>query len=339
MKGIAIISVVLGHVCIGTHIERIVNQYHLATFFFVSGYFLKETQIDNIKNFAIRKFVHLYVPYMKYGILFLLLHNIFYGWHLENNLYDLHTALHEIRNFTIGMTSEEPLMGAMWFCPSLLMVSIFSAIAIWLSKQLHNVYLKAVILMSFPCLGYIFCLYGVKSPRCAWEYMQISGIFVIGYLFNKMHYRLYSKKVRRHVVSIVLCASLIMLYSNKIYANLQPQSIRNENLMAVLYVGSASAICMYYISNIIKKQRIVAKLLSIIGNYSFSIMALHLVCFKIVSLLHVMSYKEDVGMLSSFPVIGNVSISWKLFYIFVGVYVPIALTIIYRRCSKFIIRD
>ena len=49
MKGIAIISVVLGHAFVGTSIETIVNQYHLATFFFVSGYFLKEKQVQNLK--------------------------------------------------------------------------------------------------------------------------------------------------------------------------------------------------------------------------------------------------------------------------------------------------
>lgn len=39
MKGLAIISVVAGH-CSVPIIEGFVNQYHLATFYFVAGYFL-----------------------------------------------------------------------------------------------------------------------------------------------------------------------------------------------------------------------------------------------------------------------------------------------------------
>lgn len=39
MKGIAIISVVIGHTIVGSNVEIIVNHYHLATFFFVSGFY------------------------------------------------------------------------------------------------------------------------------------------------------------------------------------------------------------------------------------------------------------------------------------------------------------
>ena len=37
MKGIAIIGVVVGHCVLSSWIENFVNQWHLATFFFVAG--------------------------------------------------------------------------------------------------------------------------------------------------------------------------------------------------------------------------------------------------------------------------------------------------------------
>ena len=43
MKGIAIISVVLGHCTTNSRIEAFVNQYHLAVFFFVAGFFFKRS--------------------------------------------------------------------------------------------------------------------------------------------------------------------------------------------------------------------------------------------------------------------------------------------------------
>lgn len=45
MKGIAIISVVLGHCTTNSRIEAFVNQYHLAVFFFVAGFFFKEKSL------------------------------------------------------------------------------------------------------------------------------------------------------------------------------------------------------------------------------------------------------------------------------------------------------
>ena len=62
MKGIAIISVVLGHCTTNNNIESFVNQYHLAVFFFVSVFFFKEKYLDATRNFFIKKLTRLYIP-------------------------------------------------------------------------------------------------------------------------------------------------------------------------------------------------------------------------------------------------------------------------------------
>lgn len=51
MKGIAIISVVLGHCTTNSRIEAFVNQYHLAVFFFVAGFFFKEKYVVTPMDF------------------------------------------------------------------------------------------------------------------------------------------------------------------------------------------------------------------------------------------------------------------------------------------------
>ena len=84
MKGIAIISVVLGHCTTNSRIEAFVNQYHLAVFFFVAGFFFKEKYVVTPMDFIWKKVKRLYVPFVVAGIGCLLLHNIFY--HL--NIYD-----------------------------------------------------------------------------------------------------------------------------------------------------------------------------------------------------------------------------------------------------------
>ena len=60
MKGIAIISVVVGHVFVRTDIEEFVNQYHLAVFFFVAGYFFKDKYIQSPWQF-IKKGLNHYI--------------------------------------------------------------------------------------------------------------------------------------------------------------------------------------------------------------------------------------------------------------------------------------
>ena len=47
MKGIAIVSVVAGHCTMYKVVENYVNQYHLAVFFFVAGYFLTDKYVNS----------------------------------------------------------------------------------------------------------------------------------------------------------------------------------------------------------------------------------------------------------------------------------------------------
>lgn len=125
MKGIAIILVVAGHTCI-PFIEHLVNQIHLPVFYFVAGYFFKEEYIYKPKEYLFKRIKSLYIPYIKYGFIFLLLHNVFCSLYLypQNNTYDLFKYCKELIKLLVLMASNEPFMGAMWFLSSLLFVSL-----------------------------------------------------------------------------------------------------------------------------------------------------------------------------------------------------------------------
>ena len=125
MKGIAIISVVVGH-CSVASVEGFVNQYHLATFYFLAGYFFKPAYLDIPKSFIVKRIKRLYLPFVVYGLLFLSLHNVFcrMGLYSANDVYTLSEFFSNAVKPVLLLTSNEPFMGAMWFTPSLLMVSL-----------------------------------------------------------------------------------------------------------------------------------------------------------------------------------------------------------------------
>lgn len=76
MKGIAIVSVVAGHCTMYKVVENYVNQYHLAVFFFVAGYFLSDKYVKSPILLIKKRFKTLYVPFVLSGLVFLLLHNV-----------------------------------------------------------------------------------------------------------------------------------------------------------------------------------------------------------------------------------------------------------------------
>ena len=64
MKGIAIISVVVGHCTMSKSVEAYVNQYHLAAFFFVAGYFLTDKYVANPWLLVRKRIKSLYIPFI-----------------------------------------------------------------------------------------------------------------------------------------------------------------------------------------------------------------------------------------------------------------------------------
>lgn len=112
MKGLAIISVVVGH-CSMASVEGFVNQYHLATFYFVAGYLFNPAYLDAPKAFIMKRIQRLYLPFVSYGLMFLLLHNVF--CHLElypiDGIYTMSDFVHNGLKLMLFLLLTNRLMG------------------------------------------------------------------------------------------------------------------------------------------------------------------------------------------------------------------------------------
>lgn len=117
--------------------------------------------------------------------------------YIYSNVLTATDILKELFHVTVRMVSHETLMGAMWFCPAMLIVSLISWGAFKTASLLKNNLSKQVnqILVFSVLIGIAsICLYAVhlESPYCIWQYMIICGIFYEGFLFSKC-----KKKINR----------------------------------------------------------------------------------------------------------------------------------------------
>ena len=78
LKAMAIIAVVAGHTMYAP-VEDFVYLFHIPLFYFCTGYFFKDRYIYNKLDFIKGRFKRLYIPAFCYGLLFLLLYNIFFS--------------------------------------------------------------------------------------------------------------------------------------------------------------------------------------------------------------------------------------------------------------------
>lgn len=84
-KGIGIILMVIGHSGCPSYMRNFIYMFHMPLFFIISGYCFKSYYLYNFKLFAKKKFVGLYLPFVKYSVLFLILHNLFYKIGIYNS--------------------------------------------------------------------------------------------------------------------------------------------------------------------------------------------------------------------------------------------------------------
>ena len=160
-KGITIALVVMVHfVCID-FIIRCILIFVLTLFFFMSGYCFKDKYLDDALAFIKKRFTGIYWPYLKWSLLFLLMHNVFYHLNIYSDEYGyggktsiLYTTADFVKraiSVTTQMQGHEQLLGAYWFMKLLFIGSFIFYIAL---KVLKSKAWGALLLLALSVLLY-----------------------------------------------------------------------------------------------------------------------------------------------------------------------------------------
>lgn len=133
-KGIAIILMVTAHARCGLWWQYYINMFHMPLFLFMSGYCFKEAHLSDTKGFVIKRIKGVWWPFVKWQLIFLLLHNVFFALNIYNGEYGFRGEVsHEyglmetLKNafyIVTTMSHGEQLLGGFWFLKSLFFGSI-----------------------------------------------------------------------------------------------------------------------------------------------------------------------------------------------------------------------
>ena len=86
-KGIAIALVVLIHSIPPGFTAGFFGMFAVSSFFFMSGYCFKDNYLDDAYKFLKKRLTGIYWPYLKWSLLFLLLHNMLYQLNIYSDEY------------------------------------------------------------------------------------------------------------------------------------------------------------------------------------------------------------------------------------------------------------
>ncbi len=319
LKGMGIILMVIGHSGAPMWMHDFIYSFHMPLFFIASGWFFSERSLDNKREYAQKKVKGLYIPYLKWSLIFLLLHNIFFTIGLLNSQYGYHGSVerwYQLNDFISHfldicflMTGYDSMLGTYWFMRSLFVASLLVCILSWffmrISRQSRG---HCIIATSLLC-----CLVGGAISYCSFKipvvpqggYREMMATFFIGmgYMLNKSEAWRSCRVMIISAVAFILCVIM--------HPTAMRGSVSFTDWYVIIVSGTAGFIVTYHMSRYISShETIVRTALVYIGKRTFYIMTFHFLCFKPASLLKAWLYDMDWQVVGYHPVIPPVDDYW-----------------------------
>lgn len=341
LKGIGIISIVLGHSCtiITKHeipVGSFVYTYHLMIFMFIIGYLFDYKKFDEDKNYKYqyigKQIIKMLVLYFLYNLLFVLLHNIFVNLNIINaSLYSDRDFIKYIFN-GFSFQSNEVLLGAMWFIPMMLFAKIFFVI-LYSKKIFKKHVINLLIYMILTgliglslCINNGFLEYHIQISILSVSFICLGGI-----------YKIYEKNIVKFIKTwmYVPSALLIFFILKLCHSNID---LSNNQIINPLLFYTLSILGIYFclsLAKLINSFNISKRLVSIIGENSFHIMALHFLVIKLIDISYARIHNiSDIDIINKFPYAFSFQM-WKWYFI-LGIIIPVIVFVPLKNFKRFI---
>lgn len=315
-KAIGIILMVLAHSGFSQYGDAFINMFHMPLFFFMSGYCFNDRHLQDPKNWLLKKVKGIYYPYVKFSLLFLFVHNLFYHLKIYKNSYTLHDYLFRGIRILVSMGCHDQLLGGYWFLSALFWGLIISFIFLKLFK---NDVLKALLVVLSIC--FLMDSFHVLVPFLRINHMHFfaSSFILAGVLYKRKEYKWETKPQ-----VIIPIALLFILIGTEFWRG----SVASLDYWKIpLYFATAilGTLAVFAIAKVICNYPFSSLFMSI-GNNTLSILTWHFLCFKLASLIIIMMYVLPIDRLSDFPIIKEYAYrGWWALYFVLGIGLPMVI--------------
>lgn len=342
-KGIAIISIVFLHINykIPFNSEMLPisdilgGSWRATVLFIIGGFFIKEERLCNPISFIKGKTKSLYLLILYFYIPILLMHNIFleigfynteyiYGGKIMTYWDVKQTVLHIIE--AVLCAGREPILGAMWFVYVLFLALCgFSIISFILSRTIRDKkqyeWTRCIVLFILSLLSWILAeKLGINIPRFN-NTITVMWLIYCGYkLRNDLNIQFDNKYVC--ILSLAILYQCIIISDGGI--QLHSDCIR----LTISSLAATYVLC--YLSKAIE-HNIIGHIFAKCGRDSFYIMALHLIGFKIGSLiLELFGIKTDLAELS----VTSSSFIMTMYYLIISISFSLIFMFLFRKVKN-----
>ena len=348
LKGLGIIAVVVGHV--GFPYSNVIYMYHMALFFFISGYLYNESNEKNMFKYILKKIKSLYIPFILFELLFVCLRNTLIDLHIYDN-FDL-SKVHNFSDWipilkqiiTFNFTGDS-MLGAIWFLRALFYVSILYSSFNIIYKKIdtkENYYLKTFIIITLAVIGHDLLGKGYnpstllnpnqsKIPKLFIDILDARNFVIMSIYYIGTLYRKYEKNIPLNIYLAII--SFFGIYYN---AKIGGIDVASYTFTSPIFFITSALVGIYlnlYISNIIFNSKFKFRLIENSGKFSIYIMIYHFISIKLVDITIIYMNNMPLETISSFPFSFNSKNMWMV-YTLVGTIIPVTIAIIWDNLKK-----
>ena len=319
LKGYGILLVVIGHAVIspthGYSLRNFIYLFHLAIFYYASGYLFKDKYADEPISYFKRRIKSLYVPYVVYGSIFIFFHDLCckIGLYPISEIYKKGDILHHLLSL-VKFNYFEALTGVFWFFKSLFVVCIAFELIAYLSYNFKNLRSSGLLVGGaiLSSIGIAGCYFNFPCHKTLAN-LALLPVFLGGYYVS---YRKLSITNKLMNAMLPIGCLLILVYNSNYSVSINAQDIGYNPL--IFYLCAACGICLtlYIVDWTPKKLK---GAIAYIGNNSFAIFIWHFLFFRLASYIIIEVDGLNTKLLSSHPVIHENNILWAITYIIIGV--------------------
>ena len=344
-KGLAIILMVIGHAEAPELVTNFIYTFHMPLFFIAAGYFFSRKYLSDPWTFVHKRLKGLYVPFVKWSLVFLLLHNLFFFFGILNEQYGNWTGgtthpytwkiflMRLCQIFTSMSGYDEFMAGAFWFFRGLLVASVVFLI---LYKVLDSrTGWSPTLVVSLICLGMVGFMalriqVGFKIPyypNGGWRETWGVMFFGVGVLFRSWEY-----KVKQHWTLTLLYAAILCYAATQHWSGMN-NGARMQDCLTLPLTGIVGFLLVHRLSTLIdRRDWRLRTLLVFIGDNTLYIFIFHIISFKAVSLLKIWWYGLPWEQIGCHMVIhhNHTDIFWVLYSV-AGVAIPLLVLTAWRR--------
>ncbi len=344
-KGIAIILVVVGHAEGPGLLTSFIYTFHMPLFFITAGYFFSRKYLADPWTFISKRINGLYFPFLKWSLVFLLLHNVWFHFGILNeeygnwtggvtHPYTFNSAMRRIVMMVTGMNGYDEFMaGAFWFFRGLLVASIVFLLLYKLLDS-HTRFKPeacvAVICLSMVALTALRIQCGIKIPvipNGGWRETWGVFFFGIGVLYRRFETRIGD----RYWLS-ALCLAFLCFAAVKHYSGMSNRGLFRD-LWTLPLTGTAGFLFTHHVAVLIDRgDTLLRRFLVFTGNNTLYVFVFHILAYKPVSLLKIWWYDLPFGQIGCHMVIHDMrpDLFW-IPYTLAGVGLPLLVLAGYRK--------